>query len=260
MSIRLMSSIFENQEPKGAERLVLLALADNANDEGVCWPSVKTIAKKAAIDERRCHRIIKDLEELGYLIVTERQGANGLKSTNIYNVYADPQGGARARVAPVPGYGGAGTTGVVAPVPPEPPFNHHSISSSSDDESNFQKVLKLYESNIGPIAGGFIGEEIEESLKEYPFEWFEPAFRLAVTSNVRSWRYVIGILKNWKLHGFMADNRPAKQLRGTNPQSGREKPISAQAQKNRDMIAAAAARDRAKQALIDPNDPTLPDF
>jgi len=104
--------------------------------------------------------------------------------------------------------------------------------------------LKLYESNIGPIAGGFIGEEIEEALKEYPFEWFEPAFRLAVTSNVRSWRYVIGILKNWKLHGFMADNRPAKsQPRGTSPRSGSTNP---NAQANREALAAKAAREQTR--------------
>jgi DnaD/phage-associated family protein len=223
VSIKLMTAIFESPEPKGAERLVLLSLADNANDEGVCWPSVKTIAKKSAIDERRCHRIIKKLEKLGYLIITERNAANGINSTNVYAVYSTPiEDGTRARVAPAPPYTGTRATKGVAPIPPEPPFNPHLISSSiNGDESNFQKVLKLYETYIGPIAGAFVGEQIDEALKENPFEWFEPAFRIAVVNNVRTWAYVKGILKNWKDHGFMADNRPVKsQGRGTFPRSG----------------------------------------
>jgi DnaD/phage-associated family protein len=94
-------------------------------------------------------------------------------------------------------------------------------SSINGDESNFQKVLKLYETYIGPIAGAFVGEQIDEALKEHPFEWFEAAFRIAVANNVRTWAYVKGILKNWKDHGFMADNRPVKsQGRGTFPRSG----------------------------------------
>ncbi|MGB5255148.1 MAG: helix-turn-helix domain-containing protein, partial [Sedimenticolaceae bacterium] len=33
-------------------KLVLMALADAADDQGVCWPSVSTLAKKCSVSTR----------------------------------------------------------------------------------------------------------------------------------------------------------------------------------------------------------------
>ncbi|MEM9996823.1 MAG: helix-turn-helix domain-containing protein [Bacteroidota bacterium] len=48
-----MTRVFDAPEPKQSERLLLLALADNANDAGVCWPSVPTLQRKCGIETRR---------------------------------------------------------------------------------------------------------------------------------------------------------------------------------------------------------------
>lgn len=53
-----------------ADKIVLLALADNANDEGFCYPSINTLSGKCGMDERTVRRVIKRLEETGH--VTER--------------------------------------------------------------------------------------------------------------------------------------------------------------------------------------------
>lgn len=53
MSLRWMSAVFAASEPRGTDRLMLLALADNANDEGVCWPSVETLQRKCGLGTRR---------------------------------------------------------------------------------------------------------------------------------------------------------------------------------------------------------------
>ncbi|URF05983.1 helix-turn-helix domain-containing protein [Cupriavidus campinensis] len=45
-----------------AQKAVLISLADNANDQGVCWPSIPTIAKRVCASERAVQNAIKWLE------------------------------------------------------------------------------------------------------------------------------------------------------------------------------------------------------
>jgi hypothetical protein len=61
MSIKLMTQVWESNVGPATKRLVLLALADSANDEGVCWPSVATIARKAGASKRRTEEVMAEL-------------------------------------------------------------------------------------------------------------------------------------------------------------------------------------------------------
>ncbi len=65
-----------------SEKLVLLALADNANDEGVCWPSVTSLVKKCSAAERTVRGAISSLAKAGHLTVHERAGRS-----NYYTVH-----------------------------------------------------------------------------------------------------------------------------------------------------------------------------
>lgn len=56
------------------DKFVLLALADNANDEGHCWPSIRTIETKTSLSNRAVRYAIKRLEEGGYLVTENRNG------------------------------------------------------------------------------------------------------------------------------------------------------------------------------------------
>ena len=56
-------------------KMVLLALADNANDEGTdCWPSVGKLVEKCSMSERAVQGHIAALEEDGYIKRHERLG------------------------------------------------------------------------------------------------------------------------------------------------------------------------------------------
>lgn len=55
-------------------KLVLLALADNANDAGVCWPAIPSIADRCALDERTVFRAVAMLEGGGHLTLQARPG------------------------------------------------------------------------------------------------------------------------------------------------------------------------------------------
>ncbi len=57
-----------------SQKIVLLALADCANDEGLCWPSMATLSKKCSKGERTVQGVIKDLVSNGHLSRTEVPG------------------------------------------------------------------------------------------------------------------------------------------------------------------------------------------
>jgi hypothetical protein len=85
MSIRVMSSVWDSDIKDTFELLVLLALADFANDEGVSWPSLDRLAQKARCSRRGLQNILKRLEEVGILTV-KRKGGGPPESTNSYKI------------------------------------------------------------------------------------------------------------------------------------------------------------------------------
>lgn len=90
MSTIIMSQCWPLQGMSPAQKAVLISLADNANDQGVCWPSVESIAVRTCLSERSVQNAIKWLTDAGALQVQQRQG----RST-VYTVtpaaFAPPQ-------------------------------------------------------------------------------------------------------------------------------------------------------------------------
>jgi hypothetical protein len=72
MSIRIMAKVWSLAIPSG-EKFVALALADNASDEGACWPLIATIAKKTSTSPRGVMRHIETLRSMG-LLETQTRG------------------------------------------------------------------------------------------------------------------------------------------------------------------------------------------
>jgi hypothetical protein len=54
------------------QRYVLLAIADNANDHGYCWPSVETIVEKCLISKSTVLRCLESLEHDGWLQINKK--------------------------------------------------------------------------------------------------------------------------------------------------------------------------------------------
>jgi len=88
MSIRLMSQVWEDTRiDSQSELLVLLALADHARDDGLCWPSMRSIAVKARIEERSAQRIVRRLIEKGLIELVSQGGCiDGCNTPNRYRV------------------------------------------------------------------------------------------------------------------------------------------------------------------------------
>ena len=71
------------------------------------------------------------------------------------------------------------------------------IMSEPRSKSN---IFKLYEENIGALTP-LLSDMLREAEKNYPSEWFEEAFEIAVSRNIRNWKYVEAILARWKEKG-----------------------------------------------------------
>jgi hypothetical protein len=90
MSIKIMTKLWENGPQNKTQLLVLLALADFANDEGHCWPSMATIAKKARLTDRGARKVVRQLEADGWL---EVRTGSGRHRCNVYTVKTEPKTG-----------------------------------------------------------------------------------------------------------------------------------------------------------------------
>jgi hypothetical protein len=73
VSVRMMTLVWELDLPD-SEKLVLLALADCANDEGHCWPGMTTLKKKCSKSDRTVQLAIKMLCAKGHLTRREILG------------------------------------------------------------------------------------------------------------------------------------------------------------------------------------------
>ena len=79
------------QRIKGTAKLVLLALADCANDDGKCWPGIETVSKKCGIGRNTAIDNIRKLEKQGLIISKRRYTEEGRRTSNLYKLSISPE-------------------------------------------------------------------------------------------------------------------------------------------------------------------------
>lgn len=81
----MLSWVFSAPVPKATYKLTLLALADCANDEGYCWPSIAALLTKTSLNRKTVVSALSWLRERGVLVDTgERKGVTD--SVVVYKV------------------------------------------------------------------------------------------------------------------------------------------------------------------------------
>ncbi len=85
MSIKVMSWVWEQDLPP-LDKIVLMAIADHADDDGYAWPGMKRIAEKCSMEKRTVQRHVERLQEQQLLKVESRQRNDGSSSSNGYTV------------------------------------------------------------------------------------------------------------------------------------------------------------------------------
>lgn len=58
------------------QKSVLISLADQANDQGVCWPAISTIVARTCLSERAVRNALRDLEASGLIQSQHRGGTS----------------------------------------------------------------------------------------------------------------------------------------------------------------------------------------
>src|SRR6266403_3375287 len=89
MSIHIMNQVWRHSKAHSGYLLVLLAIADHADDEGVAYPSIKGIAFKARMTERNVQLALAHLKSIGELHIDYCEGPHGKNLFQIVTPEAD---------------------------------------------------------------------------------------------------------------------------------------------------------------------------
>ena len=81
MAWQIMAWVLDNPNVRGNLKLVALALANYANDKGIAWPSVETLAQKTGLSRRQIQRILPQIEKAGLVKISP---GGGRKHTHRY--------------------------------------------------------------------------------------------------------------------------------------------------------------------------------
>lgn len=147
MSMELMVKAMKTKVGNPLRKLVLIKLADNASDQGECWPSYQHVADQCEIDRSTVRKHIKQLETQGLLRIENREGPKG-NSTNLYFLTlssvgrnSTPVGPESTGVGPQP-TGGVGPESTRTSHPSEPVKEPKPLCTSATD--GFEAFWRLY--------------------------------------------------------------------------------------------------------------------
>ncbi|EOM1103583.1 helix-turn-helix domain-containing protein [Escherichia coli] len=143
MSMRLMVEVFHTEVGNPMHKLVLLKLADNANDNGECYPSYQHIAKQCEIGKSTAMRAIDALCEKGLLIKQPRYLIGGKEQTSNFYVIVLPSLQGSVTVTPgVVSERHQGSVTVTPGVASERHPNQSYITSKENIKNNTLRVLE----------------------------------------------------------------------------------------------------------------------
>jgi hypothetical protein len=86
MSIKVATQVWKGSRHKSGDLLVLLALADHADDQGKAWPGIPLLAGKARLSERHTRRCLNQLVSSGEVEILPNRAPSGRK---LYQIRLD---------------------------------------------------------------------------------------------------------------------------------------------------------------------------
>jgi hypothetical protein len=144
VSVKVMGWVLEHSPVSvSGQRLVLLALADAAREDGTgAWPSQESLARMSRLSERQVRNCLKVLEEAGHIV---RTGVSQ-KGTVVWNIVM--QGG-----SPLPGENISGGGSSLPPRSGSPlPTNRPNPSLTSSPPKAPSSAKKIIEPQDEPIG------------------------------------------------------------------------------------------------------------
>lgn len=146
MSIEALNAVFSRTDLPPYERLVMLALADRADEEMTCWPSIADICQRTGMAERGVQNVLNRLENGGFLTI-KRGGGRQVRNGYLLHISAENPASETPYPKAIPRtenpVSGAETphpiTNTPHPVPKTPhpvPTNHHEPSRTVIDKKD----------------------------------------------------------------------------------------------------------------------------
>lgn len=83
MSNAMLTAVFDRSRTRNGARLVMLALADRANESGRAWPSISDLMRRTALSRGAIHAALKQAQRLGELEVSLFSGP---RLCNVYKI------------------------------------------------------------------------------------------------------------------------------------------------------------------------------
>jgi DNA-binding transcriptional ArsR family regulator len=195
-------------------KLILFKLADQANDLGECYPSLRTICEHCEISKNTALSNIRKLEEMGLVDISQRRDPKGRQTSNRYQLklqgsvsaLCDSLQGAAVggdQGAAVGGDQGAAVGGVIT-------LNHHNEPSKRTNISN--EVPQI----IPDKPGGYY-----EFIKEYPKigKWDSPRLKSAYHEAVHELDGHDPLMFALKLFAEVMKIKDVGQYEMTNPEN-----------------------------------------
>jgi hypothetical protein len=198
VSIKVQSYVWEHSKAKGSALLLLLAIADQAHDDGKgAYPGLERLANKCRQTVRNTQILIRKLEEIGELGVSYGTGPHG---TNEYTI---PMGG--EKFSPLKTSAPEGEK-QVHQISPEPSLTIiKTLSQSETPESNtptprqtaletLEQVFFRYGGTMNPkLIEGFY--RVFDANPDHPKERF--AYSIKRLEETRSFFKAIDAYREW---------------------------------------------------------------
>jgi len=88
VSFKVTNWVWARSESRNGARLVMLALADRADDDGFAWPSIEDLCERTKLSPRAVQKALANLVELGELKV---ESGGGRRVRNRYTIVPKPR-------------------------------------------------------------------------------------------------------------------------------------------------------------------------
>lgn len=213
MSMNLMAKAMSIKVGNPLRKLVLIKLADNANDSGECWPSYQHIADHCECSKSAVKEHISALIKLGFMKKENRIGVNNGKgnTSNVYYLNLNSAPVASESTPPVPPKSTGGSSESTPPVPPAGTRTSHSFEPVNEPIGDKKKSTVMPEGFKPSESHRLMAEKLGVSLQD-EFEKFTD-HHLSKNSKFVDWGRALNTwLRNAKgfQRGYASDSGAAK--------------------------------------------------
>lgn len=204
MSMLLMVKAMQTKVGNPLRKLVLIKLADNANDQGECWPSHQHVADQCEISKTSVRNHIRKLSEMGLLKIEHREGPKG-NTSNLYHLTLQGMPTNDTGIA-------GGDTGGIA-------------GDDTRTSHSFEPVKEPSKRFAPPTQ-----EEVLEYMKEKSFPYSKEAETFINFYECKGWLVGKAKMKDWKAavrNWISRSNLPKKHVATTYTQPENYDPLAA---------------------------------